>query len=395
MKEILILNFKQEREDIKTCVYRETLKYVEGNLANARSYQFTDNHNLAEYIVKGNFSSVISTNEIHQDTAFLLKGIGLVQILIGIRDDLFDISDIIIDPIAYKSEKYLVGTDYLLPSILAKVSAESIADVMGIGIEELVEDVDHNDAGVTLLRVAQVCRKLEWDSEFFGANIAFLSCLRLTENIEKYVKNFVREEKIDLVKYLCNCHDLKSVITSEQNGYSFVDIRLTFEKYLHKETIVQERDGYRIDKGSLCDAEKLKEIATDIYKHSRYYFDLNFDRGKVTEFYQNWIEKAITGQFDDFAYVLYHKDIAVGFCSIAKVQESGARIGLIGVSDGYGGSGLGMYLLDSVLQKLRSEESINYVEVVTQGRNYAAQRLYQRCGFITKSTALWYHKWFH
>jgi hypothetical protein len=30
----------------------------------------------------------------------------------------------------------------------------------------------------------------------------------------------------------------------------------------------------------------------------------------------------------------------------------------------------------------------------TTQRNYAAQRLYQRCGFLTGSIHLWYHKWY-
>ena len=38
-------------------------------------------------------------------------------------------------------------------------------------------------------------------------------------------------------------------------------------------------------------------------------------------------------------------------------------------------------------------QGVEKVTVVTQGRNGAAQRLYQRCGFVTGSIHLWYHKW--
>jgi len=34
------------------------------------------------------------------------------------------------------------------------------------------------------------------------------------------------------------------------------------------------------------------------------------------------------------------------------------------------------------------------VRVVTQGKNIAAQRLYQRCGFVIRDLQLWYHKWY-
>ena len=36
---------------------------------------------------------------------------------------------------------------------------------------------------------------------------------------------------------------------------------------------------------------------------------------------------------------------------------------------------------------------IKKLYVVTQGRNIRAQRLYQKNGFIIKSSEIWYHKW--
>jgi ribosomal protein S18 acetylase RimI-like enzyme len=41
-----------------------------------------------------------------------------------------------------------------------------------------------------------------------------------------------------------------------------------------------------------------------------------------------------------------------------------------------------------------AQQQVDTVTVVTQGRNIAAQALYQRRGFITQSQQLWYHKWF-
>ena len=57
---------------------------------------------------------------------------------------------------------------------------------------------------------------------------------------------------------------------------------------------------------------------------------------------------------------------------------------LVGVDGSRSGEGLAKSLIENALAKLHQEENIIHVEVVTQGRNYAAQRLYQRCGFVTK-----------
>ena len=39
-------------------------------------------------------------------------------------------------------------------------------------------------------------------------------------------------------------------------------------------------------------------------------------------------------------------------------------------------------------------KDVRKIEVVTQGRNIPALRLYQKCGFQIQSLQIWYHKWF-
>jgi hypothetical protein len=41
-----------------------------------------------------------------------------------------------------------------------------------------------------------------------------------------------------------------------------------------------------------------------------------------------------------------------------------------------------------------AREDAKRAVVITQGRNVRAQRLYQRSGFVTASSQLWYHRWF-
>jgi ribosomal protein S18 acetylase RimI-like enzyme len=64
----------------------------------------------------------------------------------------------------------------------------------------------------------------------------------------------------------------------------------------------------------------------------------------------------------------------------------------IGVGPAARGHGVGTALVEALLSWAGSRGA-ERVTVVTQGRNVAAQRLYQRCGFLTRSIHLWYHHW--
>ena len=74
-------------------------------------------------------------------------------------------------------------------------------------------------------------------------------------------------------------------------------------------------------------------------------------------------------------------------------SDQKASIGLFGIDPSYGGKGFGVILLEKVLLSLLKNE-VKIVRVTTQGRNYIAQKLYQRAGFYNEKMEIYYHRWF-
>jgi GNAT superfamily N-acetyltransferase len=85
--------------------------------------------------------------------------------------------------------------------------------------------------------------------------------------------------------------------------------------------------------------------------------------------------------------------VPVGYISCHLNESRACRIGLVGVSAQARGQDVGKTLVFSALDWFLTQGA-QEVLVVTQGRNYAAQRLYQCCGFLTQTVQLWYHKWY-
>jgi len=153
-------------------------------------------------------------------------------------------------------------------------------------------------------------------------------------------------------------------------------------------------EGISFRLGTEKDIPHIRRIAVDLYSHSRYTFDVNFPRDKVREFYSSWIEKAVRGTFDDLAWIICANDIPVGFCSVRYQENCEASIGLVGIDNRFAGKGLGAFVLTRTLEELESE-GVKRIRVVTQGRNYAAQRLYQKVGFFIKQIEIYYHRWYN
>ena len=233
---------------------------------------------------------------------------------------------------------------------------------------------------------------MEWDSKFWKKKICVIGPKKLTQNIIFRCNKFIKKNKIDMIQFLSECHDLETVNIAEKNNFSFKDIRITLEKKINKQNkkfLISKNISFR--KATMKDFKIIKPIAKNSYLDSRYYFDTKFSAKKVKEFYAGWLEKAILGTFDTFCLLICYRNKPIGFCTI-KIKLKEAFIGLFSISEKFQKKGLSQLLLshvDSELSKLK----IFRINVITQGRNYSALKAYQASGFKIARTELWYHKW--
>ena len=243
-----------------------------------------------------------------------------------------------------------------------------------------------------VMELVRFCEKRPWDTNFFKLNIAELYPLRVNEKMMRIALKMCCKDKIRCLYYLCDCHDPLSVKLAEKYGFHFVDIRLNFSLDLSNYSPPRPAGGaVTFGKFRSLDLPYLKKIAGAIYSYSRYYFDLNFPRKSCSRFYVNWLAKCCHEE-NKKVFVARIGNRAVGYVT-ARISNKRAYLDLVGVDKTQNGRKIGAGLLKYALDSLK-EDSICHVEVVTQGRNYAAQRLYQSCGFKTLKTQLWYHKWF-
>ncbi|MCY3833455.1 MAG: GNAT family N-acetyltransferase [Chloroflexi bacterium] len=235
---------------------------------------------------------------------------------------------------------------------------------------------------------------LPWDSAHFGMRIGRATTRQLDNEAWRKLEEACQELNLDCLYFLAAAADHVTIAALLESGFAFVDIRLTFEARVDEVPSVRKQEGLLFRAGSAYDLEALRPIAAGSYRRSRFYVDPRFSDERASLMYQIWLEKSLTAGFADHVVVAESSGRAVGFITIHLDKPSGeGNIGLVGVAEAARGKGCASGMLRHASQWLaaRGRDCLN---VVTQGSNVSAQRLYQRCGFVTRSVELWFHKWF-
>jgi dTDP-4-amino-4,6-dideoxy-D-galactose acyltransferase len=228
---------------------------------------------------------------------------------------------------------------------------------------------------------------LEWDTQFFGVRIGRLTGHRLTRERVTEAQSWCRVNQIDCLYFLADSDDAATVTLAEANGFRLVDIRVTFERPLPKET--EATPAIRAFRAE--DGPRIREIARVSHRDSRFYYDPRFPESRCDALYEAWIERS-AGGWADAVLVAERDGVPAGYLSCHLSGPAGS-IGLVAVAPEWQGRGLGKQLIHASLEYFRRHGTTR-ATVVTQGRNLSSQRLYQRCGFVTQAMQLWYHRWF-
>lgn len=231
----------------------------------------------------------------------------------------------------------------------------------------------------------------EWETSFFGVKTARVLPSRVTSVDIQSILEECRLSSVQVVHYLADADDDNSVLAAEQAGFHLVDVRITLE--WNVTSIPSNQTNNCTIRDFLAkDVPVLQEIARSSYSQTRFYYDRHYSKERCDELYATWIAK--TCQEESGRVIVSERDGAiVGFVTcVTEPDILEGKIGLVGVRRDAQGKAVGRTLVTEA-QRWFAAAGMRRVTVVTQIRNISAQRLYQRCGFVTCGIGFWYHKW--
>lgn len=222
--------------------------------------------------------------------------------------------------------------------------------------------------------------KLEWDSNFFGYDVAKIVLDNESEINLSITKPFV-------LTYLFSAEH-KSEIENK-----LVDIKCNYIKEIKKVVIENtiEIDEYKVHINSF---DEIKELVFLSGIYSRFRKDPKFTNNEFEKMYSIWFQKSLfnCGSGIGKVFIIKEEKIIVGFVTLDFEDSNNARIGLIATGLNAQGKGYASKLIKRCEKECLSR-NISYLKVATQGLNEAANGLYKKNNFILDSKTYIYHHW--
>ena len=235
--------------------------------------------------------------------------------------------------------------------------------------------------------------QLPWDSEFFGRAIGRARSGRLDSSSAAQLVGEATEAGLECVYFVAGSDDVTTVLAAEERGFHLVDVRLVLERPAAL-PLAAHGDGadFSVEPARAEDLPQLEPIAEQVARLSRYACDPHFSAAETARLYRVWIANALRGYAD---VVLVARERAAGevlgfLC--CKMHGELCDLQLAGVTEEQRQRKIGRALFEAGIRWGQGQGATR-LQIVTQGRNVAAQRLFQQLGFLTSEVKLCYHLW--
>lgn len=232
---------------------------------------------------------------------------------------------------------------------------------------------------------------LPWDSSFLGFPVGRLEERRLTREALHRALGVFHADGGRLTYWPSDPEHLPSQEAAAAEGGRLVDRKTRFHHDLRTEIVcatnaspVWPWDGSGPD-------SHLRSLAIQAGAHSRFRLDPDLPAGCAEELYRLWIDRSVQGELADAVLVARGRGLVSGLITLSARNGIG-EIGLLAVDEASRGRGTGSALIAAGLAWFR-DRGCRSAEVVTQGGNQAACRLYARCGFRISQVDAFYHFW--
>lgn len=240
------------------------------------------------------------------------------------------------------------------------------------------------------------CKMLPWDSAFFGFPIASVQSNILTSGDRAVIDQWCSRNAVRCLYFLASADDYATALHAASTGFILVDTRVRYVRTPQSNAVAHaevQQARCSVRRCTFDDLDALCAIAHVSYLQSRFCFDEHFPRERCSQLYEVWLRKSFDTS-NTALFVAEHERRLVGYiaCSIDAITKVG-NIGLVGVDSRARGLGVGSTLMETAGAWFALQAATT-ITVVTQGRNIAAQRLYQRSEFLIENCQVWYHKWY-
>ena len=137
--------------------------------------------------------------------------------------------------------------------------------------------------------------------------------------------------------------------------------------------------------------DKLIDLAIQSGIYSRFNVDERIGKEKFEKMYALWMINSLNRKIAKEVLVFSENNDLSGFVTLGE-KNNRADIGIIAVDHISRGKGIGKILMTSA-EKWFSDLGYESIQVVTQGDNYPACRLYESCGYEVDTVEFFYHIW--